>query len=119
VEVEPTQAPVATPQAEVSKPAEITEDSNLTVSAISPVEQWFGVPYAPLIAALAAAVLLSMLLTMLFTRSGLFKRRPKAAETAGYFAPDLEDIPPSDHVEDLPPSDTVEDTPTNDNDEEE
>ncbi len=74
VELQPTEAPAATPAVQ----AEESAKSNIGVSAMSPVEQWFGVPYAPLIAALAAAMLLSMLLTMLTTRSGLFKKRVRA-----------------------------------------
>ena len=86
-----TPAPTVTPVAVPDKPA--TETDGLTVSALGPVEQWFGIPYAPLIAALIAAMLVSMLLTMMITRSGLFRRRPKAA-TAGadtMFAPETTD----------------------------
>ncbi len=94
VEMQPTEVPAATPQAEVNDTAEVTND--LTVSALNPIEQWFGIPYAPLIAALAAAMLLAMLLTMLFTRSGLFRRRPKAAAADTYFdipaAPEREEV---------------------------
>lgn len=75
---EPTPTPAATPKA----------TDNLSVSALGPVEQWFGIPYAPLIAALVAMALLSMLLTMMITRSGLFKRRTRATASDSLFAPE-------------------------------
>lgn len=81
VSAQPAETPAATSAA---------QNDDLAASALGPVAQWFGVPYAPLIAALVAAALVSMLLTMLFTRSGLFKRRPKAV-TEGAEPP--EDMP--------------------------
>jgi len=102
VELQPTDAPVVSaPQAEVSQ---TNEADDLTVAALSPVEQWFGVPYAPLIAAMAAAMLLSMLLTMLFTRSGLFKRRPKAVAEAAYL-----DVAAEEMAVDVPKEDEADD----------
>jgi hypothetical protein len=106
VEIQPTQAPVVTPQAEVSKPAAIND--GLTVSASGPVVQWFGVPYAPLIVALVAAALLSMLLTMLFTRSGLFRRKPKAVGFADY---PIEIPKTEDHAQDISAEVPLEDHP--------
>ena len=85
------------------------QSEGLTVSALNPVEKWFGVPYAPLIAALLGAVLLSMLLTMLFTRSGLFKRRSAAV---AYFAdapetkgPEMKPDDTADKADDAPKDD--------------
>ena len=99
---EVTPEPAATPEALPDKPA--TQTDGLTVSALGPVEQWFGIPYAPLIAALVAAALVSMLLTMMVTRSGLFRRRTKAATGVdGMFAPETTDaaiVPDDDKPDD-------------------
>jgi hypothetical protein len=111
--VEPTQTPVATPQAEISKPVAIND--GLAVSASGPVERWFGVPYAPLIVALVAAALLSMLLTMLFTRSGLFRRKPKAVGFADYPV----EIPKTeDRISDTSDEVPLEDHPNDDSSDE-
>ncbi len=82
----PEATPTATPEG-VVKPAD--QANGLTVSASGPVGSWFGIPYAPLIAAMAAAALVAMLLTMMATRSGLFRKRVRVREaSAGYISTD-------------------------------
>ncbi len=88
---EPTATPEPTPAPTVTPEAQPAQNDGLAVSALSPMEQWFGIPYAPLIVALVAAALIGMLLTMVFTRSGLFRRRPKAAAADSLFAPEVPD----------------------------
>jgi|AGTN01.1.fsa_nt_gi hypothetical protein len=102
----PTASPTATPSPTALPEKPVNQNDGLAVSASGPVAQWFGIPYAPLIAALAAAALLSMLLTMMFTRSGLFKRRPRAAAD-GLFAAETFNAP-SEPDKDEPPDDDLE-----------
>jgi hypothetical protein len=93
--VQPEPEPTETAQPTASPtPTPAAQNGDLAASASGPAAQWFGVPYAPLIAALVAAALVSMLLTMLFTRSGLFKRRPKTAPEG---VEPTEDMPDDDN----------------------
>ncbi len=109
-EPSPTATPPAATTAAVDKPV---QSEGLTVSASSPVEQWFGVPYAPLITALLGAALLAMLLTMLFTRSGLFKKR---SAPVVYFGPEAPDVP-ADEPDDSEADNDGPDDGETDNDE--